>query len=210
MKNPVLKLVTRVDGCSFVLFHVEQQDMEWGYRWKMAGDYPWAYLQWRQEVRCCKRVAVVPVEAEGARVEVEVRVGEGEWHAPEHVALGRGKVEMIVRAEANVRLDGFHHSVFAMVRDCGVARYDFSGAVSMVAGEELRVEAVADFPCMANVLFEPGEFRAADGALTVTNAGPTMNGWVEDKRIWQVAKPRVEPRPFVFAKQQRQAEVNHG
>jgi len=203
----VLKLVTRVDGCSFVLFHVEQQEMEWGYRWRMVGDFPPAYLAWRSPVKTSEWIKVVQCDAEGCRVEVEWHDGDGDWKIPEHVQFQRGQAEFKVEAKANVRHKGFRHSAFAVVRDSGVARFDFRAVLDMVAGEVQIVKGVADAPCVANLLIEPGEFRCEQEGVVITNVSACVGAWKADARAPMLRK--VESRGFVYAKGNAK-EVNDG
>ncbi len=195
-------LITAIDGICFVLFHVEQSE-RWFFRWRVAGEgWPEIYREW-QEGFATEAFARFQPPACGCRVEVEVRSSEShEWSEPKHVRLTpgvRSKFRLRAKAGKAVSLDDEVHELIGAVRDHGVGRYLFQGAVNLEPGQAVEVEAVADGPILANVLLEPGEFKCWDERLEVWNLGACGPWWESDERVPELVRGVRFDRPNLFA-----------
>jgi len=171
-------LISKIDGMSAILFHVEQSSADlWHYRWRITGNYPAPYLVWREGTTKARFVKIT-VEICNCAIEVEWRAEPGdEWSQVALLELDYARSRFAVTALADfMAADGF--TVCSVMRDDGVAAYRFPG-LSLAAGEAVEVNAHADAPAWANVLLDPGEFQPRDDRLTVTNLGPSENAWRE-------------------------------
>lgn len=164
-------VLCELDGLNFGLFHGEQQT-NWLYRWRLVGDLPSRYLEWREAKADSAFVKVQP-ELRGGTVEVEWRESEaaGWRQAALHVLIPH-TVELEVTAGEVFALNRGRHSAIGPVRG-HLARYffDVEDPVEVLPDRPLRVTGHADAPVPANILFHQGEFTARDGAVTIRNVG---------------------------------------
>lgn len=182
-----------------MLFHVEQSDGEpWRWRWRMIGDWPSPYLEWRQG-GCSGRFARFQPEASGTGIEVQWRPDdESDWRDVVHYRLAAGRCRFRLTAKESVSLQRDFHHLLGRVRDHGVARYGFWNAVDLEEGESAVVEGRADAPLLANLLMEPGEFLCWDERLIVENIEPSRRS-LRETEAPMVLKPVKWSRPRVFA-----------
>lgn len=179
-------LLPKIDGLSFILFHVEHSPGElWHYRWRILGDYPPAYLVWR-EATITERIVKVGVEARDCAVECEWRPSASEpWRQAALLELRTASARFSIHAEREFVAPAAF-TVVASVRDDGVAAYRFP-AMCLDSGVTAEATAHADAPAMANVLLAPGEFVASIPGLHISNLGPGEDAY------------RVQPHAGPFA-----------
>lgn len=169
-------LLPKIDGLSFILFHVEHSQGEsWQYRWRIVGDYPPAYLVWREATITESRAKVV-TEIRGCAVECQWRADPAdEWGQVALLVLGTPTARFSIHAEREFAAPG-KFTIVSAVRDDGVAAYEFP-AMHLNAGVNAGATAHADAPAVANLLLAAGEFAPRLDGLRITNLGPCENGW---------------------------------
>jgi hypothetical protein len=166
-------LVTRANFVVCLLFHVEHFDgEEWFCRWRIRGEYPLPYLEWRELAAREARVLIQP-EITACEVEVEWRAEKGE---PWRQAALREIVPVSVAFRVKARVDfasgaeGFE--AVAPLPGGMVAQFKFA-PLDLAAGVETVITgtAVGAFP--DNVLLAAGEFFSIDPRLELENLAPT-------------------------------------
>ncbi len=175
-------LISQIDGINAILFHVEHlPGIPWEYRWRIIGDYPPPYLVWREQTTRQSHVRLQS-EIRDCAIEVEWRSVEPTtlpltWLPVAHYQLTTPRAVFTLLADHPFS-PSEEFIVCAPVRDDGVAAYRFP-AVSLEPGVECRAYAQADAPAWANVLLTPGEFRPRVTGITITNAAPSEDAWLE-------------------------------
>lgn len=197
-KNPVPGLIPKIDGNQAILFHVEHSAGEsWHYRWRIVGDYPAAYLVWREHTTTENHVRLQS-EIRDCRIEVEWRphhelpVAEADpvhpWLPVSLFRLTAPTAVFSIHAENGFTAAG-KFTACAAVRDDGVAAYRFP-AMQLDPGVTACATARADAPAWANVLLAPGEFRPRIPGITITNVAPATQAWMEEEHegLFQLAR----------------------
>lgn len=165
----VVYLVTRINSISGALFHVEHSaGQRWFFRWRIRGEYPEAYLAWR-EGSCSDPLELIHPEISGSELEVEWRASpEQPWSQAALRDCGTGTARFWVRAEH----DFVSRQPFRVMADVGgrVACYIFD-PLELYAGVETVVVGTADGPFPENVLLHPGDFKAGDAVVRFENLG---------------------------------------
>lgn len=176
-------LISRFEGRRFLLFHVEQLK-GWQCRWRLEGDFPEPYLQWRAVETAEDWFIEFQSEAEKAHVVAEWRPDEeSEWQAVFFAKVAtdlRARFRVTAR-EGSLSVPFEEHAFMAMREPFGVARYLWRGGLSLAPGESMEIEGRADAPVLANVLPEAGAFRMWDPRLEVENLTATDAWWVEEE-----------------------------
>lgn len=176
-KESVPALLPKIDGLSFILFHVEHSAGErWHYRWRIVGDYPAPYLVWRDETTD-QPWQKVGCEIPACTIECEWRAAPSQpWRQVALLALTpAARARFAVHAEREFAAPE-PFSVVAPVRDDGVAAYLFP-AMHLLPGVTAQATARADAPAVANLLFAPGEFVARGLGLVITNLGASADAY---------------------------------
>ena len=165
----VIKLVTRSNGVSALLFHVEHSGIDqWHYRWRVVGPYPPAYLEWREGM-CDQSHLQFHPEVAACRLEAQWRLSDSdEWiPASLHVCAVGSALFRVKPPFADFHApNGFR--VVSLVPGEWVACYIFP-PLTLAQGQQASVTAIADGPFPDNVLLAPGNFSSYGPILSVDN-----------------------------------------
>lgn len=177
----MVAMVTKGDGTTAVLFHMEQHD-GWFYRWRMVGPYPAVYLEWR-EGRAAAHFIILTPETAFCEIQAEWRKDfSDEWSQVTLLQFTLGTVTLKIESLIDMQLIGFNHLVVsARADDSGISAFEFkspSGTLDLKAGEPIEVEAVADVPIFANFLTFAEQFFMVQPPLTIRNIGPVRDGYL--------------------------------
>lgn len=165
----VVYLVTRINSVSGVLFHVEHSAGQvWFFRWRIRGEFPQAYLAWRDGSSAASLELIHP-EISGCELEVEWRASpEQPWSQAALRDCATGTARFLVRAEH----DFVSRQPFRVMANVGgwVACYIFD-PLELYAGVETVIVGSADGPFPENVLLHPGDFKSGDAIVRFENLG---------------------------------------
>lgn len=172
----MVSLVVKASGVAFVLFHVEHSPgSTWRYRWRVTGNYPDAYLQWREGESDSSTVILHP-EIIACPVEAQwLCPVSGEWRQAALREAATGSCRFHIKAKDDfIAPSGFR--AFSAIGDV-VACYAF-GPIDLRAGIETVIRGMADGPYPDNVLLHPGDFRYEDDLVSLCNEDPSEGSLV--------------------------------
>lgn len=146
----------------------------WFYRWRMVGDYPPGYLEWREGESRSARVLFSPERA-GCVVEAEWRGSESDdWRqvALHEAACGTLPVRVVAGADGV----SFEDEVELLAVVGGmVASYSLP-PFSLGGGEEMDHTAVACGKFADNLVLAGEVFAPLDPRVKIVSTGPTVGG----------------------------------
>ncbi len=174
MISSVVHLITRINGVAALLFHVEHSPGSvWFWRWRIVGDWPAAYLAWREgEARGARQV--FHPEVYGCVVEAQWRASEAdEWSQAALREVVAGVATFLVTGRRMFSAFSWQAAAPLAELDC-IAHYQF-GEIALARGVETVVSGVAIGPHVDSVLLAEGEFRIETDEVRVVNTSATRD-----------------------------------
>ena len=194
----MVHLITKANSVALLLFHVEHfPGSEWFWRWRPLGDFPPAYLAWREGSACEPRV-IQHCEIPGCRVEAQWRLSSSApWSqaALREPALGTAPFRVFARKHFHAPR-GFR--AFAEVAGM-IACYQFA-PLELHPGVETTVPGRADGPYADNLLFAPGEFVSEDAMVRIENSAASADSLavpLDDQAVLCIAPGSAARKFFV-------------
>lgn len=206
---PVVKLVTKINALTCLLFHVEHFiNIEWFYRWRIVSGAPPAYREWRLGKSRAARVVFQP-EVAGCTVEAQWRHTPDEpWSQAALHECATGTAEFEVQALQDFFQSKPWRAYAALPGEQFVSCYEFP-PIDLAAGVETIIRGVADGPFADNVLLREGDFHPLSGSIRLTNRAFSTGSLVPvsgparlsaapgaaQRRVWALSAKKPEAKP---------------